>query len=152
MSRMKTFLKYLIILVLFYVFSNIMIDAFLKVSYTDMSGYNINVTQLYVDVTEAKSSNRNGYINGIVKNNTNVVVENKYLEINMLSEKGNILGVKYIQIDRIEPNQLRKFEVKFDYDNVKTFNIELTDSVPEEIDFWDLVKNNAHNWISMDVN
>lgn len=151
MSRMKTFLKYLIILLLFYWFSNIMIDAFLKVSYIDMSEYNINVTQLYVDVTEAKSSKRNGYINGIVKNNTNSTIENKYLKIDMLSKNGNVIGVKYVQIDKIEPNQLRKFEVKFDYDNVKTFNIELTDTIPEEIDFWDLVKNNVHDLISESI-
>ncbi len=151
MSRMKTFLKYLIILLLFYAFSNIMIDAFFKVSYTDMSGYNINVTQLYVDVTEAKSSKRNGYINGIVKNNTSSTVEKKYLKINMLSKNGNVLGTKYIEIDKIEPNQLRKFEVKFDYDNVKTFNIELTDTIPDDIDFWDLVKNNVHDLISMGI-
>ena len=72
MDKMKSFLMYFLILVVFYIFSNIMINAFLKVSYSDMNGYEINVNseQLFVDVTEAKSSKRNGYINGIIKNNS----------------------------------------------------------------------------------
>ena len=143
MSRMKTFLKYLMIVIAFYVFSNIMISAFLKVSYTDMHDYEINVDQVFVDVSEAKTSKRNGYIKGIVKNNTDVTVENKYLKFSMLSKNGKVLGEKYIKIDKIEPEQLRKYELKFDYDNVKTFKIEMTDTKPEEQDFIELVKTNA---------
>lgn len=145
MSRMKTFLKYVILLLLFYVFSNIMINAFLKVSYTNVSDYDINVSEAFVDVTEAKVSNRNGYINGIIKNNTDNVIENKYLKFSMLSKNGNVLGEKYVKIDKIEVNQLRNFEVKFDYDNVKTFKIEMTDTKPEDIDFMELVKTNVND-------
>ena len=148
MGRMKTFFKYFLIFALFYVFSNIMINAFFKTSYSDIHNYNIDVPQAFVDVTEAKASQRNGYINGIIKNNTNVAIENKYLKISMLSKNENVLGEKYIKIDKIEPEELRKFEVKFDYDNVKTFKIEMTDTKPEEVDFLELVKNNAKDLIS----
>ena len=50
------------IVIAFYVFSNIMINAFLKVSYVDMHDYEINVDQVFIDVSEAKTSKRNGYI------------------------------------------------------------------------------------------
>ena len=152
MSRLKTFLKYLLLLVLFYVFSNIMIDAFFKVSYTDILNYNIDVTQAFVDVTEAKASNRNGYINGIIKNNTDAVIENKYLKVSMLSKNGNVLGEKYVKIDKIEINQLKKYEIKFDYDNVKTFKIEMVDTKPEEVDFIELIKTNVNDLVSNDFN
>ena len=148
MSRMKTFFKYFLIVVLFYVFSNIMINAFFKMSYKDMTGYQIDASPVFVDVTEAKATKRNGYINGIVKNNTEATVENKYLKVSMLSKNNNVLGEKYIKIDKIEPKELRKFEVKFDYDNVKTFKIEMTDTKPEEVDFLDLIKNNAKDLVS----
>lgn len=148
MKRMKTFFKYFLIVVLFYVFSNIMINAFFKISYKDMHGYQIDVNPIFVDVTEAKATKRNGYINGIVKNNTETTVENKYLKVSMLSKNNNVLGEKYIKIDKIEPKQLRKFEVKFDYDDVKTFKIELTDTKPEEVDFIELIKNNAKDLVS----
>ncbi len=152
MSRMKTFLKYLMIVIAFYVFSNIMINAFLKVSYVDMHDYEINVDQVFIDVSEAKTSKRNGYIKGIVKNNTDVIVENKYLKFSMLSKNGNVLGEKYIRIDKIEPEQLRKFELKFEYDNVKSFKIEMTDTKPEEQDFIELIKSNAKDLYNLKFN
>ncbi len=149
MKKMNTFFKYLLLVILFYVFSNIMINALFKVSYSDIKDYEINVSQIYVDVTEAKASKRNGYINGIVKNNTSEPVENKYLKIIIFSKYDNILGEKYIKIDSLEPKQLRKFEVKFDYDNVKKFKIEMTDTKPEDADFWELVKTNAKELMSI---
>ena len=152
MSRMKTFLKYLMIVIAFYVFSNIMINAFLKVSYVDMHDYEINVDQVFIDVSAAKTSKRNGYIKGIVKNNTDVIVENKYLNFSMLSKNGNVLGEKYIRIDKIEPEQLRKFELKFEYDNVKSFKIEMTDTKPEEQDFIELIKSNAKDLYNLKFN
>ena len=152
MSRMKTFFKYLLLVILFYVLSNVMINALLKVSYSDINDYQINVNEVYVDVTEAKASKRNGYIHGIVKNNNSIAVENKYLKITMISKYENVLGEKYVRIDNLEPAQLRKFEVEFDYDNVKKFRIEMTDYKPEDVDFWDLIKTNANDLISTTVN
>lgn len=153
MDKMKRFLMYLLILVAFYAFSNWMINAFLKVSYSDMHGYEINVKseQLFVDVSEAKSSKRNGYINGIVKNNSEETVENKYLKVILLSKQKKVMGEKYVKIDKIEPNELRKFEVKFDNDSVKTFRIELADEKPEEEDFIELVKSNAKELVKKDI-
>lgn len=151
MSRMKTFFKYALAVILFYVFSNVMINAFLKVSYTNISNYDINVTEAFVDVTEAKVSKRNGYINGIVKNNTDRIIENKYLKFSMLSKNENVLGEKYVRIDKLQVNQLRNFEVKFDYDDVKSFKIEITDTKPEEVDFLELVKTNLNDLVSNNI-
>ena len=53
---MKTFFKYFLIFVLIYVFSNIIINALLKTSFKKMENYEIDVTDLYVDVSEAKVS------------------------------------------------------------------------------------------------
>ena len=152
MDRMKTFFKYFMIFVLIYVFSNLMIKAFLKVSFSEMTDYQIKTEPLFVDVTEAEVSNRNGHIYGIVKNTTESVVENKYLKFSMLSKNGNILGEKYIKIDKIEPNELKKYEVDFDYDNVKTFRIDITDEKPEEVDFIELIKNNVNDYVNGNVN
>lgn len=149
MSRMKTFLIYLLLVIAFYVFSNVMINAFLKVSYTDVRNYEIDVEELFVDVTEAKVSRRDGYIYGVIKNNRKIIIENKYLKVSMLNENGNVLGEKYVEIDKIEPEQLRKFEVRFDYENVKNFKIELTDTKPEDIKLWELIKINASDWVSI---
>ncbi len=152
MDRMKTFFKYFLMVVIFFIFSNFLIDSFLKVSYTDMKDYKINVKEIFVDVTEAKVTKRNGYINGIVKNKSDKVVENKYLKISMLSKNNNVLGEKYVKIEKLEPQELRKYEIKFDYDNVKTFEIEMVDTKPEEVDFFELVKSNAKDLMSNKTN
>ena len=151
MSRMKTFLKYLIVVILFYVFSNVMINAFLKVSYSKITNYKIDTAEVFVDITEAKASRRDGYINGKVKNTSDAVIQNKYLKVSMLSKNNNVLGEKYVKIDNLKPEEIRNFEVKFDYDNVKTFKMETTDSKPEEVDFLELVKQNAKDLVSQDI-
>ena len=143
MDKMKKFLKYILALVLLFLFSNFMINALLKNSYTKIKDYQIDVSEVYVDVTEAKASTWSGSIKGIVKNNTDQVVENKYLRVSMLSKKGRILGEKYIKIDKLEAGQLRNFEVNFEYNNVKSFKIEYTDTMPEGISFIELIKENA---------
>ena len=148
MDRMKTFFKYFLVLVIFYFFSTIMINSFLKVSYTELENYSINTQPLFVDVTEAEASKRDGHIYGVVKNNSDTVIENKYLKFSMLSKNENVLGTKYVKIEKIEVNELYNYEVEFDYDNVKSFKIELTDSMPEKVDFIELIKNNASDYIN----
>lgn len=148
MDRMKTFFKYFLVLVIFYFFSTIMINSFLKVSYTELENYSINTQPLFVDVTEAEASKRDGHIYGVVKNNSDTVIENKYLKFSMLSKNENVLGTKYVKIEKIEVNQLYNYEVEFDYDNVKSFKIELTDSMPEKVDFIELIKTNASDYIN----
>lgn len=148
MDRIKTFLKYILILVIFYIFSTVLINAFLKVSYTELKNYSINTEPLFVDVTDAKASNRDGHIYGIVKNNSDSVIENKYLKFSMLSKNENVLGTKYVKINKIEVNQLYKYEVEFDYDKVKSFKVELTDDIPEKVDLIELIKTNARDYIN----
>ena len=147
MARMKTFFKYFLALVIFYIFSNLMISAFLKISFTELKDYQINTEPLYVDVTEAEASNRNGHIYGIVKNTSESVVENKYLKFSFLSKNGNILGEKYVKIEKLEVNQLKKYEVSFECSDVKSFRIDLVDTKPEDIKLIDLIKVNAEDYM-----
>jgi hypothetical protein len=88
----------------------------------------------------------------MLKNNTDTAIENKYVKVTLLSKRGISMGEKYIKIDKIESQEVRKFEVKFDYDNVKTFKMELVDEKPEEEDFIELVKNNAKELVNKDFN
>lgn len=151
MSTMKKFMKYFILFILFFVFTNIMVKAFLKVSFTDMYGYNVRVENAFIEISEAKVSNRNGYINGMIKNTSNEKIENKYLKVSLISKNDLVIGEKYIYIDKLEIGQVRKFEVKFDYDNVKTFNMEIVDSKPEEVPLFELIKTNANDLIHNNI-
>lgn len=151
MSTMKKFMKYFILFILFFVFSNIMIKAFLKVSFIDMYGYNVRVENAFIEISEAKASNRNGYINGKIKNTSSEKIENKYLKVSLISKNDLVIGEKYIYIDKLEVGQVRNFEVKFEYDNVKTFNIEIVDSKPEEVPLIELIKTNANDLIHNNI-
>ena len=71
-----------------------------------MENYRIEFQQPYVDVKEAKASKRNGYIKGIVKNNTSNVIENKYMKVSLLSKNGVCLGEKYIKIEKLAIGQI----------------------------------------------
>lgn len=151
MSRLKTFFMYFLIVVLFFIFSNVMIKAFLRVSFYDMKSYDIKVENAFVDITEAKASNRNGYINGTIKNTSKEAIQDKYLKVTLISKNKLDIGEKYIYIDKLEPEQIKKFEVRFDYDNVKTFKIEMTDTKPEEVPLIELIKINANDLISNNI-
>ncbi len=74
MDKMKKFFKYILALVLLFIFSNLVISGLLKNSYTKIKDYEIDVNGLYVDVTEAKASSWSGSVKGIVKNNTEQTV------------------------------------------------------------------------------
>ena len=143
MDRMKKFGKYALWIILLYIFSTILTNAFFKTTFNDIKDYKIEVEKPYIEVTEAKSSSRNGHIYGIIKNNTENKIENKYIKASMLSKSGVVLGEKYVKIDSIDVNKLRKFEISFDYDNVKSFKIEIVDNKPEEQDFIELIKDNV---------
>lgn len=153
MDKMKKFALYLLLLIAFYIFSNFMINAFLKVSYIDMHGYriNINAEQLNIDISEAKSSKRNGYIKGSLKNNTDANIENKYLKVTLLSKGRKTISEKYLKIDKMESKQVRQFEVKFEDDNVNTFEIDLVDEKPEKGDE-DVIIVEDGKFIYIDVN
>lgn len=151
MSRLKTFFMYFLIVLLFFIFSNVMIKAFLRVSFYDMKSYDIKVENAFVDITEAKASNRNGYIKGTIKNTSNDIIQDKYLKVTLISKNNLDIGEKYIHIDKLEPEQIKKFEITFDYDNVKTFKIEMTDTKPEEVPLIELIKINANDLISNSI-
>lgn len=142
MERMKTFSLYVISIILIIVVGNWVINGLLRTSYTKIKDYEIDVSDVYVDITETKVSRWNGNIKGIVKNNTEKTVENKFLRVSFMSKNKRILGEKYIRLEKLEPEDLRRFEVDFDYDNVKTFKIELVDTMPEGVSFIELIKEN----------
>ena len=97
-----------------------------------------------------RRQNGDGNIKGIVKNNTEQVVENKYLKISVLSKNNRMLTEKYVRIDKLEVGELKKFDVSFECDNFKTFKIEYTDTMPEGISFIELIKENVKD-IGKDV-
>ena len=75
MKRMGTFLKYVIWVVLFYIFSQLMIFLNLETTYQNI-GRKDNIEQ--ITVYQAEATKVNGRIKGTITNNTENKITNKY--------------------------------------------------------------------------
>lgn len=127
MSRMKTFLIYLLLIVGFYIFSDFASFAYIKTTYQDLNRFTIEAPNPKVKIYESKATYINGYIKGTLLNNEEQMIENKYVKFEFFSERDIYLGKKYVKIDKLAPNEETSFEVKFNIENVDHYKITLTD-------------------------
>lgn len=128
MDRMKTFLKYALWLILFYIFSNLMIYLNLETTYQNI-GRKDNISQ--VTVYQAQATKVNGRIKGKIYNNAENKIKNKYLRIDLYSERDNYLGSKYIDVSNMRDNETRNFEVYFKIQDVDYYEMKFTDEKEE---------------------
>ena len=77
MDRMKTFIRYLLIFLGFFVISFLLMSAYIKTSYHKIESYEIKEDKFTVTILSAKSSKDNGYIEGNILNKTEEKISNK---------------------------------------------------------------------------
>lgn len=127
MERMKTLGKYVLWLVLFFIFSEIMININLESTYQDI-GRKDKLEQ--VTVYQADATKINGRIKGTI-DNVNNTIKNTYLRIDLYSERDNFLGSKYINVSNMRENETREFEVYFKIQDVEYYEMKFTDEKQE---------------------
>ena len=71
----------------------------------------------------AKASKDDGHIEGKIVNNTNEKVTNRYMKVELFSNKDVNLGTEYVKIDELNPGDLKNFKIDFTCDNVTSFKI-----------------------------
>ena len=136
MARMKTFLKYVIWIVLFFLFSELIININLQSVYQEM-GKKSNIAQ--VDVYQAESTKVNGRIKGTIKNDPKI--DKKYLRLDLFSARDTLLGSKYIDVSDMKEGETRDFETYFKVQDVDYYKMEFTDEKPDNsFNFPELVK------------
>ena len=128
MQKMGTFLKYVIWIALFYIFSNFLIEVNIESTYKDI-GRKDNLPQ--VTVYQAQATKVNGRIKGTIYNNTENKITNKYLRIDLYSEKNVNLGSKYIDVSSIKENEKQDFEAYFKVKDVSYYEMQFTDEKQE---------------------
>ncbi len=128
MDRMKTLLKYALWIILFYIFSNLMIYLNLETTYQNI-GRKDNLEQ--VTIYQAQATKVNGRIKGTIYNNEKNKITNKYLRIDLYSERGNFLGSKYIDISNMRDNETKELEVYFKVQDVDYYEMKFTDEKEE---------------------
>lgn len=128
MDRMKTLAKYVIWLVLFYIFSNLMIYLNIESTYQNI-GRKDNLPQ--VTVYQAQATKVNGRIKGSIYNSEAHKITNKYLRIDLYSERDVFLGNKYIDVSTMRDSETRNFEEYFKVQDVDYYEMKFVDEKEE---------------------
>lgn len=127
MDRMKTLTKYVLWLILFFIFSNIMIHFSIETTYQNI-GRKDNLES--VNVYQAQATKVNGRIKGTIYNKDDLI-KNQYLRIDLYSGRDVFLGSKYIDVSSIRENETRNFEIYFKVYNVDYYEMKFTDEKVE---------------------
>lgn len=126
MSRVKTFAKYALWIILFWIFSDILIYVGINTTYKDME--NIGATPTGVQVLQMQSTKVNGRIKLAVENEN---LSGKYIKIDLYSGAGNILGTQYIEIGNIRGDETKNIETYFKISDIKSYEISIVDEMGE---------------------
>lgn len=132
MNRLKTFAKYLGILIAFYIFSTVLSIGFIVTTYKDISGELEKDAIIEIEVKQAKATFVNGNIVATLSNPTDVEVVSKYIKIDLISEKENKILTKYIQINELSSMQEKEITVNFRAENIKKYKISVVDEYVQE--------------------
>lgn len=131
MNRLKTFLKYAIMLVALYLLSNFLIFVGLNSSYNEIHAKTNGINQVEVQVAEATLVN--GRVTGIIKNSPDNNLNGKYIRFDFYSPRDVLLGTKYIAVQSLGENDQEEFKIFFKLQDVEYYDVSVTDEV-EEVD------------------
>ena len=124
MPTHKKFFIYFLLIVAFYIFSQIIIHFAISTTY----GYkNVEIKSSILMNAEVQATSVNGVAKGKIINTTDNAIENKYIKINCYSKKDVLMGTKYIKIDKIDAKEEKEFEVRFNFNRVEKAVIDIVD-------------------------
>ncbi len=127
MDRMKKFLIYGLLILAFYIFSQIMISFAINTRYS-----NIEAISNHPDVVvTAKAAGISGVANVRILGIEENAIEGKYIQLDCYSKDNILLGTKYIQTGKIEKGQYQDYEIRFNYTRVKKVEATLVEEIPE---------------------
>lgn len=126
MSTVKRFGKYLVWIILFWIFSDILIYAGINSTYKDMEKR--GTLPEGIQVIQMQSTKVNGRINLQVNNKE---LSGKYLKIDLYSDMGNVLGTQYFEIGNIDDNQVKNIETYFKISDIKSYEISVVEEMGE---------------------
>lgn len=134
MSQLKTLLKYVLMLVGFFILTDFLIQVGLNTQYETIKRVD-NISQ--VKIYQAEATLVNGRIRGVITNSENQDLSNKYVRIDFYSERNALLGRKYIEINNLQADESQAFEVFFKLKDVSSYETVITDhkEPADEIEF-----------------
>lgn len=128
MDRMKTFGLYALCIILFFIFSNVMINIAVKSMYNSIDVDIVLDENVKTEISDIRATAVNGYVKGSV-NNTGDIVSKTYVKIDLYSKRDVLLGTKYVEMSNLQKGETRDFEMGFRFDNVDYAKICMVDNV-----------------------
>lgn len=128
MDRMKTFLKYALWVIGFFILSEFLINVGLNSTYKDIERRDANSQ---VSIYQAQATLVNGRIKGIVTNSEPEELNGKYICIDFYSKRDVFLGKKYIQVENLGENESKPFEAYFKLKDVASYEVSIVDNKEE---------------------
>lgn len=129
MGRLKTFKKYIIWIVAFYLFSMLITYVGLNSTYKDIKTSNELADQVKVDIAQATKVN--GRIYGEVTSSEENNLNGKYIKVKIYDKKGELRGEKFLKIENTEINVPKKFMVYFTSENIESYSVDIVDDSEE---------------------
>ena len=128
MDRVKTLFMYASWVILFFIFSNFLINVGLNATYKPIERRD-NVSQ--VNIYQAEATLVDGRIRGIITNSETEDLSGKYLEVDFYSGRDVYLGRKIININQLQANETQNFEILFKLEDVEYYSVSIVDERPE---------------------
>ena len=130
MDRLKTLLKYIIWIALFWIISDFLINVGINSTYKTIERLD-NLEQIQIYQSEATLIN--GRIKGAIKNNTENNISGKYVKLELYSERNVQIGDRYIEIGELAEGGTKPLDIYFKVNNVKYYKLSISDDKgPEE--------------------
>ena len=126
---MKTLTLYVLAIIGFFLFSELLINASLESEYTKIWRRD-EISQ--VVITQAEATRVNGRIKGSVINSEENPINGKYLKFDFYSSRDVLKGTKYIDISGLQQNQLQEIEMHFKLEGVSYYTISVVDEKTEK--------------------
>lgn len=122
MGRLKTFAKYAIWVILFWILSDILIYLGINSTYKEIEQK--GETPNGVEIVQVEATT----VNGRVKININdISLSGKFAKIDLYSSTGTNLATQYIELGDIKENENKEIETYFKISEVKSYEISITD-------------------------
>lgn len=125
MSTLKTFAKYILMIVGMYFLTMILIFISFNINYSDINLKGELPSQVSIEKAEASESKGRvyGYIENIKDNNVN----NKFLKISVYDKSSELLTTKYLKIDGVKYGDKKLFTALFNAKDSAYYSISIVD-------------------------
>lgn len=122
MKRFKQIMFFVIVIFAFAIFSDFMMKVGIRNTYKTIQG-EIKTYSPQITVSEAKTTDVNGYAKGTIKNNSDEDIDIVYIKIDLFSKRNVNLGTEYLEIRDLKNGDTREFEIKYRFSNVDHYEL-----------------------------